>query len=149
LRVLSTPSPYCTAKPSSCGTLPGIGSSSTPQASATGGFLLTCTRTRGTKAGLLLYTDQGRDAAPFAGGTLCVDAASVQRSIPLLDTVGTAGLCDGELTIDMNAFAAGLLGGNPLPSLATPGTQVNCQFWGRDTPSNASLSDALEYFVCP
>jgi hypothetical protein len=26
--------------------------------------------------------------------------------------------------------------------------EVDCQFWGRDTPGNALLSDALEYFVC-
>ena len=56
--------------------------------------------------------------------------------------------CDGTLSIDMNAFAVGALGGNPLPSLTVPGTQVNCQFWGRDTLANgALLSDALEYFV--
>jgi hypothetical protein len=33
-----------------------------------------------------------------------------------------------------------------------PGTQVNCQFWGRDAgapPCNAQLSDAVEYFVLP
>ena len=48
----------------------------------------------------------------------------------------------------MNAFAVGALGGNPLPSLTIPGTQLNCQFWGRDTLANgALLTDALEYFV--
>ncbi len=47
----------------------------------------------------------------------------------------------------MNAFAVGALGGNPLPSLTIPGTQVNCQSWARDTPGNSLLSDALEWFV--
>jgi len=63
--------------------------------------------------------------------------------------MGTPGLCDGLLALDMNAFAAGVLGGNPLPSLGVPGTQIDCQFWGRDTPGNSLLTDALEYFVCP
>jgi hypothetical protein len=48
----------------------------------------------------------------------------------------------------MNAFAHGLLGGNPQPFLLTIGQLVNCQFWGRDTQANgALLTDALEYFV--
>ena len=47
----------------------------------------------------------------------------------------------------MNAFAVGAVGGNPLPSLTIPGTQVKCQFWGRDTPGSSLLSDTLEYFI--
>ena len=54
---------------------------------------------------------------------------------------------DGVLPIDMNAFPVGALGGNPLPSLTTPCTQVNAQFWPRDMPGNSLLSDALEWGV--
>jgi hypothetical protein len=97
----------------------------------------------------LLYTDSGRGSLPFSGGTLCIASAPIKRSIAVTDTTGTPGQCDGTLSIDMNAFAAGAVGGNPLPSLTIPGTQVNCQFWGRDTIANgALLTDALEYFVC-
>jgi hypothetical protein len=47
----------------------------------------------------------------------------------------------------MNAFAAGALGGHPLPSLTIPGTQ-NCQFWALDAAvTGPLLGDALEYFV--
>jgi hypothetical protein len=55
----------------------------------------------------------------------------------------------GTLSIDMNAFAAELLGGNPLPSLAAIGTQFESQFWGRDNFGSALLSNALEFFVGP
>jgi hypothetical protein len=146
---LQPPATYCTAKLNSCGTLPMISAAGAPSASDTSPFLVTGSNTRALKFGLLLYTDSGRGNSPFSGGTLCIGSTAVKRSVAVADTTGTPGQCDGTLSIDMNAFAAGALGGNPLPSLRIPGTQVNCQFWGRDTIANgALLTDALEYFVC-
>jgi hypothetical protein len=54
-------------------------------------------------------------------------------------------------SIDMAAFAAGALGGNPDPALSIPGTIVNCQWWGRDHPASfgTALSNALEYTGIP
>jgi len=139
---------YCTPKVNSCGTLPYIGSTGAPSSSSSSGFTVSATDTRALKAGLLLYTDSGPGNTPFSGGVLCINTAPLKRSVAVVDTSGTAGQCNGTLSIDMNAFAVGALGGNPLPSLTVPGTQVNCQFWGRDTLANgALLSDALEYFV--
>lgn len=55
----------------------------------------------------------------------------------------------GWFSIDMNAFARGRLGGAPHATLSTPGTQVNCQYWGRDqglaARDNDMLSNAIEY----
>jgi hypothetical protein len=140
---------YCTPKKNSCGTSPTIAATGTPSATAGSGFTVSATNARAGKFGLLLYTDAGAAAAPFSGGTLCLKAAQLKRSIAVQDTGGMPGLCDGVLALDVNAFAVGALGGNPLASLQLPGTRVHCQFWGRDTLGNNLLSDGLEFRLGP
>ena len=84
---------------------------------------------------------QSTDAAEYAG-------MPVKRTIVIQDQIGTQGQCDGMLSLDMNAFAAGALGGNPLASLRVPGTRIHAQVWGRDTVTQSLLSDAIAYTVC-
>jgi hypothetical protein len=143
------PLPYCVAKTNSCGTLALLAFTGTPSATAGGGFTISAPNASGGKAGLLLYTDAGAAKAPFQGGTLCLATSPLKRSVAVVDTTGTPGQCNGKLALDMNAFAVGSLGGNPLASLTQAGTEVNCQFWGRDTPGNSLLSDALQFVVGP
>jgi hypothetical protein len=101
------------------------------------------------KSGLLIYTDQGPASLPFHGDTLCL-ALPVRRAPATLETGATPGNCDGTFALDLNAFAAGALGGNPAAYLSVPGTQVNVQQWGRDTVANGSyLSDGGQYSVGP
>ena len=139
--------PYCTAKLNSCGALPSITAVGTPSASAASGYFVSASGAKALKPGLLLYSTSGPAATPFDGGILCL-AAPVRRSTLLVDTTGSAGLCNGVLSLDMNAFTAGALGGNPAPGLRVPGTRVDCQFWGRDSVAGSLLSNALEYFIC-
>jgi outer membrane protein assembly factor BamB len=151
-----TPVTYCTAKPGlACG-LPAIASSGKPSTSASSGFVVSAAPARSERLGVLLYTDAGRDVLPFPSGghVLCV-AVPVRRGGPA-DSGGTPGPnCDGVFALDLNAFAAGAYN-PPFPAhvpaafLSSVGTQVNCQWWGRDTVASGSfMSDALEYSVCP
>jgi hypothetical protein len=147
------PSTYCTAKLNSLGCLPAIGSSGTPSASATSGFTITGANVRNQKIGMILYSLTGRAAIPFQGGTLCL--SSPLKRVPGVNSGGipSGNDCTGVFATDFNAFAAGALGGNPHPLLRTPGTVVDAQWWGRDQgfppPDNTTLTDGLEFVLCP
>jgi hypothetical protein len=138
----------------SLGCTPSIAASGTPSATATAGFVVSSSNQRNHKSGLLLYTNRGRAAAPFQGGTLCLEAP-LKRSIAL-DSAGTplpANDCSGMYSIDVNAFAAGVLGASPAPYLRIANTVVDAQFWGRDPgfsfPDNSTLTDAVEFLIGP
>jgi hypothetical protein len=125
-----------------------------PSVSASSGFVVRANSLRNQKSALLLYGINGALAAPFHGGTLCVHPPLARA--PLLETGGSAAPaddCSGWLSFDMNAFAAGALGGSPLASLQIAGTSVRCQFWGRDptpaAPLQSMLTSALHYTVLP
>jgi hypothetical protein len=143
---------HCVAKLNSLGCLPAIGATGRSSASAVAGFLVTGSNVRNNKPGLLIYSTTGPGALPFGGGVLCqmgplkrtTAVSSGGSPLPMAD-------CSGVYSIDMNAFAMGLLGGSPLPALIVPGTDVWCQWWGRDPgfppPGNITLTDGLHYSV--
>jgi hypothetical protein len=148
------PTRYCVAKTNSLGCVPAIAVSGAPSASAGVGFTVSASNVRNNKSGLLFYSVTGRQAVPFQGGTLC--AKPPVRRTPASGSGGTpppVNDCSGVYHIDMNAFAVGALGGSPHPSLLVAATLVRCQWWGRDpgfpAPLNTTLSDAVEYILCP
>lgn len=151
------PVAYCTTKPGlACG-VPQIASTGSPSASAASGFVVSAQPARSTRAGVLLYTNNGRANLPFPSGghILCISASPLRRGGPV-DSGGTPGPnCDGAFSLDMNAYASGNYNPpfpthNPAAFLLVPGTQVNCQWWGRDSVATGSfMSNALEYCVGP
>ena len=145
---------YCVAKVNSLGCTPRIAATGSSSASSTSGFSVECDQVRNNKSGLLFYTVNGsRASVPFQGGTLCVGPTGIKRT-PARSAGGNAppaNDCSGHYALDMNAFAAGMAGGNPEPALAVAGTVVHGQWWGRDqgfpAPMNTMLSDGIEYDV--
>jgi hypothetical protein len=148
-----TPVVYCTAKLNSLGCTPTIGFSGVPSATAGSGFIVTATNVINNKNGLLFYGVTGQVAGPFQGGTLCV-----KPPIKRTGSINSGGNpppndCSGIYALDMNAFAVSPGPPIPLAALQLPGTVVDCQWWGRDpgfaAPNNTTLSNGLEYTVCP
>ena len=134
--------------------VPQVSTEGIPSASAPVGFVVRAQQVLNAKPGLLLYSMAGPASTPFGGGTLCV-SAPIKRApaVPAGGTPPPVVDCTGVLELDMNAFAAGALGGTPALPLSSPGTAVNCQWYGRDTgfpaPNSVQLTDAVEYLVAP
>jgi len=147
------PRVYCSAKVNSLGCTPSLAWHGSSSAAASGGFTLSSGRARNREVGLLLHSTSGRSEVRFSGGVLCV-RAPIDRSIALYSGGSQTGDdCSGVFSIDMNAFAAGALGGTPSASLSLVGSAVTAQFWGRDpgfaAPRDTSLSAGIEYVVGP
>ncbi len=144
---------YCMGTHNSLGCIPAIVSQGSSSASANSGFVISALSIRNQRPGLLMYSFAGRATLPVGSGTLCV-AAPIRRTISV-DSGGspTGADCSGVLSVDMNAFASGALGGSRAAGLSTPGLRVSCQWWSSDplpgAPNNPSFSDALEYSVAP
>lgn len=137
-----TPTVYCTSQMNSAGCTPAIGWSGTPSASAGAGFAITASNILQSQFGMMIYGTTGPANIPFNGGTLCLNGP-VRTMIQF---AGGASICGGSFSLDFNALIAG--GSNPA---LVPGTQVQAQYWSRDTASldGTNLTDALEFVICP
>jgi hypothetical protein len=112
-------------------------------------FDIQCTGATPNMLGIMLYGTSGSASIPFGSGTLYVAPPLNRSPASTSHSVSMFPGCGGTWSINMTAFALGMAGGNPLPSLATPGTTVNCQWWGRDGPTATQLSNAIQYVVAP
>jgi len=142
---------YCTAGTSASGCQATLSASGTPSATAPSGFMLSAAAVEGAKDGLFFFGGNGRQASSWGNGTSYQCVAPPVRRSPLLIGSGTAGLCDGSFSQDLNALWCPTC---PKPqSNPGSGATVQAQLWYRD-PQNTSnqttsLSDALEFVVAP
>ncbi|MCY3002886.1 MAG: hypothetical protein NTV21_13880 [Planctomycetota bacterium] len=139
---------YCTAGTTTSGCNASIAAVGSPSASGATTFSVLISNVEGAKQGLIFY-GQGRSVSPWGTGSSFLCVKSPTQRTPVTNSGGTAGQCNGSLSVDMNAFWAA----NPT-ALATPlaaGTVLDFQGWFRDPPSPKSthLSNALEIVVCP
>jgi hypothetical protein len=142
---------YCTPKVNSQGCAPTISADGDTSMSSSTPFVVSCSQLLNNKTGLCFYGSNGPHNAPFQGGTLCVHSPLSRAPTQSSGGHPPPDDCSGSLSIDMKAFGQGLLGGNPQPSLSSPGATIDCQWWSRDpaSASTTSLSDALEYVIEP
>jgi hypothetical protein len=141
---------YCTSSTTTNGCSPTLDATGTPTVGAGSGFVLDCSSVEGQKTGLIFYSTSGRNGLPWALGStsfFCVKTPT--QRLPSQNSGGTAGQCDGALSIDLSAY----LTANPA-SLGMPfsaGDKVQVQAWFRDPPATktTNLSDGLEFIWCP
>lgn len=141
---------YCTPGTSTNGCRARLGSIGIPSATAGSGFTLIATQVEGQRMGYLYYGITGPQATPWgnSSSTLCI-APPRQRMAANSPTGGTAGLCNGVVAQDWNAYIAThpFALGQPF----TVGRHVWAQAYYRDPPSpfTTNLSDGLHFVVCP
>ena len=129
-------STYCTAKTSSNGCVPAIGSLGTPAPGA--GFTITGAMIEANQIGVAFYSTNGPLAQPFQGGFLCAMPPVLRLPV---QNAGGAGACTGTYSFNIDGVVT---------SVAT-GTQFWFQLWFRDpgAASGTGLSNALTFTTCP
>jgi glucose/arabinose dehydrogenase len=140
---------YCTPGTSASGCVATLSATGIPSISAGSGFVVDTTGLEGQKDGLFFYGFNGPQANSWGNGTSyqCVVPPVIRT--PLMAGIGTIGLCDGDFSLDLNAYWSTA----PAPKVPAAGQQVDLQLWYRDPFSTSnqttSLSDGLEFTVCP
>jgi hypothetical protein len=140
------PGTYCVGKPNSQGREPSIGFTGSPRLSGPDDFHVTASLVVNRKSGFLFWGPQAA-TPPFAAGTSCVRGSIVRT--PLQDSGGSAPpIADCSGTFDF-AFTHAYLGAHGLGAAST----VYAQWFSRDPAqadgTGASISNALEFTICP
>jgi hypothetical protein len=143
------PSLYCSAGTSTNGCAASVAWSGLPSASANSAFILSAFDVEGQKLGLIFYGASGAVAVPWGSGTSFLCVKTPTQRLPVANSGGLGGQCNGVLSIDWRAWVAANPGtlGAPL----SPGETFNAQAWYRDPPApkSTNLSNALEFTIVP
>ena len=141
-------STYCTAGTTINGCLPSISGSGVPSVSNGSGFVISVSNVPGQRYGTMMYSFNpvAVQWSPISTSYRCV-AFPVQR-FGDLSSGGTAGQCNGTLSIDFNQWYATHPGAMGAPYV--PGSILYAQGWFRDpaAPKQTNLSNALRFTLC-
>ena len=140
---------YCTTSTTTQGCAPQMSGTGSASATASSGFQITCSNLEGSRTGLVFF-GLGQTSLAWSLGstsTLCV-TTPVQRTTASL-TGGTAGQCNGSISLDWNTWRAANPSG--LGSPYTAGEVFYAQTWFRDppAPTGTNLSNGLGFTLCP
>jgi hypothetical protein len=140
---------YCTAGVTTNGCKPTMNAIGTPSAGATSGYTIQVGNVEGVKQGLIFYSITGQSAAPWGTGTSFLCVKSPTQRIPAQNSGGTVNSCNGQLSVDWNAYMAAAPGALGQPRFA--GQVFQAQGWFRDPPASKStnLSNALQFTLAP
>lgn len=147
------PMPFCAPiGPSAGGCLPTINATANPNITHSNVSVITASNLDGDRSGIVFYGANGPTLKSWcAGGAgnskLCVDAPTQRTGAQT--TGGTAGQCNGTLTLDWNAWQLAHPAALGNPWLA--GTQAHVQAWFR-SPADCKttfLTQALAFTYQP
>lgn len=142
LRMQCGSATYCTGKQNSLGCTPTVSLSGNASLSSST-LVVGASQVLNNKFGLLFW-GLAPAAAPFQGGTLCVQPPTLRTSAQISGGNPSGNDCTGAFSF---AFTSSYL--------ASVGLSVDdvvfCQFWSRDpaSASTTSLSNAAQFRVCP
>jgi Tol biopolymer transport system component len=141
---VASPTVYCKAKVGVSGCEPDIGFQGKPSATAGSGFLIRADQLVGAQPSFVLYST--RPAYVTSGFTVLLCLAKPANRTPPISSAGTAGICDGTIAFDMNAWIASGID----PTLQA-GSPAYSQVWCRDPagPVSGTLSDAVAFLIGP
>ncbi len=144
------PTSYCTAGTSTSGCAASMSLSGVPSVANPQPVILSANNVEGQRAGLV-FVGLSQQSVPWGAGSssfLCVKPPIAR--LPVQNSGGTAGQCNGAISGDLNAYL--VANGNVLLGVAPySGLLVHAQTWCRHpaTPKSTSLSDALTVTFCP
>lgn len=142
---------YCTAGVTTSGCTPSMSLSGQPSATSGQPAVISASGVDGQRSGLMFVGLQPA-ALPWAPGStslLCI-APPIARVLPAQSSGGSAGQCDGSLSVDLNAYVQST-GGTILGQTVSAGFTCFAQAWFRDPPApkGTNLSNALSLQFCP
>jgi len=133
---------YCTGKTNSLGCVPAISTNLVQPSKSAGNLVITCSNVISQKNGLFFFGTAPL-AAPFQGGTMCIQAPTIRTATHSSGGSVAGNDCTGTYAFAFSTAVMNLYG-------IDPGDTIYGQWWMRDpaVASTTGLSNAVRFTVC-